>query len=130
MANETLERPLELGLGVFVNMQTVSQRYYRDRTVFYASRLINGMGVKGKDWNYKLSPVYVVNILGYELDRRFELPEDEYVIFADFRFRNTNIIFYDKLVLAYIGLKRFKKELHEVKTTIEQWLFYCRICIN
>jgi predicted transposase/invertase (TIGR01784 family) len=116
---------------IIVEIQYISQLYFKDRTLLYAARLINEQSVKGKDWDFKLPSVYSVNIL----DFRFEdalLPlgievkradENKYVSKIQLIDCDTGELFYDKLTFFYIELPGFTKELQDFKTFFEQWIF-------
>ena len=105
--------------------------YFKDRTLLYAARLINEQSIKGKDWDFRLPKVYSVNILdfcfedallplGAEIKRA---DANKYVSKVRLIDCDTGELFYDKLTFSYIELPRFTKELQELKTFFEQWIF-------
>jgi len=116
---------------VIVEIQYISQMYFKDRTLLYAARLINEQSVKGKDWDFKLPQVYSLNILdfcfedallplGIEIKRT---DENKYVSKIRLIDCDTGELFYDKLTFFYIELPRFTKKLQELKSFFEQWIF-------
>ena len=109
------------GERIIVEMQTIPQEYFKDRILFYASLLIQEQNVKGKDWNFKLQPVYSINILNFCLDRN--ITTDKYFSYVQLIDRETCKLFNDKLTIACIELPRFAKELNKVKSCLEQWIF-------
>ena len=119
---------------IIVEIQYISQMYFKDRTLLYAARLINEQSVKGKDWDFKLPPVYSVNILDFCFEDAFvpfchELKrsdESKYVSKIQLIDCDNGELFYDKLTFFYIELPRFTKELQELKTFFEQWIFIIR----
>ena len=48
-------------------MQGRSQVFFRDRILYYLSRALPGQGLRGADWNYKLTPVYGVYLMNFSL---------------------------------------------------------------
>ena len=123
------------GEHIVVEMQTMRQTYYKDRTVFYAASLIHQQGIKGKikdpitgkdiSWDYKLPPVYVINIIDFCLDetQNIQNPNEKYASYIQLMDVDAKETFYDKLTLVYIELARFSKELKDVKTFLEQWIY-------
>jgi predicted transposase/invertase (TIGR01784 family) len=116
---------------IIVEIQSSSQVYFKDRTLLYASRLINEQSEKGKDWNFELPKVYSVNILDFTFEEAL-LPlgieikrtdENKYVSKVQLIDCDTKELFYDKLTFVYIELPCFTKELKDLKTFFEQWIF-------
>jgi predicted transposase/invertase (TIGR01784 family) len=107
---------------IIVEMQTIRQEYYKDRTLFYASYLIQDQNIKSKNWDFMLQPVYSINIVNFPFDSTIESTE-KYASYVQLIDRDTHKLFYDKLTFVYIELPRFTKELYELKTIIEQWMF-------
>ena len=50
-----------------VEMQNASQKYLKDRTVFYSTYPIREQAPKG-DWDFKLDPVYTVALVNYDMN--------------------------------------------------------------
>ena len=116
---------------IIVEIQYISQLYFKDRTLLYAARLINEQSVKGKSWDFRLPKVYSVNILDFTFEEAM-LPlgieikradESKYVSKVRLIDCDTGELFYDKLTFFYIELPRFTKELQELKTFFDQWIF-------
>ena len=61
----------EDGDRFIVEMQKAKQNYFKDRSIFYASFLIQEQGKK-KDWNYRLDSIYSIGILDFVFDDRKE----------------------------------------------------------
>ena len=55
------------GEEFIVEMQKERQTYFRDRALYYSTYPLREQGRKG-DWNYRLTPVYMVGILDFTLD--------------------------------------------------------------
>jgi len=110
---------------ILVEMQAIWQEFYKDRTLYYASYLIQDQNVKGKDWDFKLHPIYSINIVNFPFDEADQIIE-KYTSYVQLTDRDTHQVFYDKLTFVYIELPRFTKELSELKTFFEQWMFIIR----
>ena len=112
-------------------MQTFRQTHFKDRILFYIALLIQVQNVKGKvedkDWNFMLYPVYSINILNFNLedyqDAKTDAEMGEYFSYVQLMDRVSHKVFSDKLHIVCIELKRFGKELDEVKTALEQWVY-------
>ena len=113
------------GERIIVEIQNIWQEYYKDRTLFYASYLIQDQNIKRKKWDFKLQPVYSVNIVNFPFDTTDQMTE-KYTSYVQLTDRDTHRVFYDKLTFVYIELPRFTKELHELKSFFEQWMFLLR----
>jgi len=116
---------------IIVEIQCASQVFFKDRSIFYASRMINSLSKKGKDWNYELPRIFSINILDFTFEEALiplgikiqRKDENKYFSIVQLIDRDTGDLFYDKLTLVYIELPCFTKELEEVKTIFEQWIF-------
>jgi len=109
------------GERIIVEMQTIRHDYYKDRALYYASRLIQEQAKKGKDWDFMLYPVYSVNILNFCLDK--ELKTKKYSSYIQLIDNMTNQLFYDKLTFIYLELPRFTKKENQLKDNVEQWMY-------
>jgi predicted transposase/invertase (TIGR01784 family) len=108
------------GERFIVEMQKAKQLYFKDRSVFYATWPIREQAQRGDGWDFKLSAVYLVGILdfvmaddqeGAEVCHRVQLKDQ------------TNRVFYDKLMLIYLEMPKFKKTEAELETTFDKWLY-------
>ena len=113
------------GERFIVEIQALWQEFYKDRTLFYATYLIQDQNIKKKYWDFKLQPVYSVNIVNFPFDKT-ALSEEKYTSYVQLIDRETHQLFYDKLTFVFIELPRFTKELHELQTFFEQWMFIIR----
>lgn len=52
------------GERFIVEMQKAKMKYFKDRSLFYATYPIQKQGIKG-DWNFRLMPIYFVTILDF-----------------------------------------------------------------
>ena len=116
---------------IIVEIQCASQVFFKDRSIFYTSRMINSLSKKGKNWNYELPRIFSINILNFTFEEALiplgikiqRKDENKYLSRIQLIDSDTGDLFYDKLNLIYIELPCFTKELEEVKTFFEQWIF-------
>lgn len=106
-----------------IEVQRGRQSNFKERALFYTSRLISGQAPKGKrtDWQYNLTEVYLVALLE---DMTLEdSPPQHYLYDICLCNRDTGQIFYDKLGFTYIELANFVKRETELETGLDKWLF-------
>jgi predicted transposase/invertase (TIGR01784 family) len=113
------------GEHIIVEMQAVWQEHFKDRILSYVAQLIQDQNVKGEDWDFELPPIYSINLLNFTFDRADTLTE-KYASYVQLIDRDTHHVFYNKLTFVYVELPRFTKELSELKTFFEQWMFIIR----
>lgn len=110
--------------SVFIlEVQRGYQKYFKERALFYASRVISEQAPKGgrKDWAYELTEVYLLAFL-----EDFNLPDcsrTEYVQDIGLANRYTGEIFYDKLSFIFIQMLNFVKKPDELETDLDKWLY-------
>jgi len=110
------------GEKFIVEMQNVFQRFYKDRSVYYATFPIQEQAERGEWWNFELQRVYMVGILN------FVFPDDEYspecmhhvVQLMD---KDDKHVFFDKLTFIYLEMPKFKKSINELETLLDKWLY-------
>ena len=111
------------GEHFIVEMQKVEQQYFKDRMLFYSTFPIQNQAKdKGKDWNFNLKHVYAIGILDFSFKE--DLPDPgKYRYDAKITEIETGKIFYDKLTFTYLSMKKFNKEIDELETKFEKWLY-------
>ena len=100
-------------------MQKAEQKYFKDRSVFYASFPIQEQSKK-KNWDYKLEPVYSVGILDFVFEDHKK--EEELVHVVELK-NQKGKVFYDKLKFIYLELPKFDKDVSELETRFDKWLY-------
>ena len=107
-----------------VEMQKAEQRFFKDRSIYYATAPIREQAPRGK-WDYRLSDVTTVAILD------FVFPEDEYPkdsLLHEIKLSDVDDghVFYDKLTFLYIEMPKFNKTEEQLETMYDKWLFALR----
>lgn len=115
----------EYGGKFIVEMQNAYQTYFKDRSLYYATFPIREQAPKGADWNFKLEHVYVVALLNYDLhDDAFSKDCINHDIgLLD---KQTHRVFNDKLTFKYVEISKFNKDIDQLETNYDKWLYVLR----
>jgi len=117
----------ESGEHFIVEMQKAPQLWFKDRAVFYASFPIRDQAPKGLVdgvvWDYRLNPVYLIAILGFEYDEEEERRKLERIV----RLKDQDgDEFYDKLEFRFLQMPLFTKTESELKTQKDKWYYFLK----
>ena len=112
----------EKGEKFIVEMQNASQKYFKDRSLYYATFPIREQAKKREVWNYELKHVYVVALLNYDMtDSAFAQDTINHDIgLLD---KQTHKVFNDKLTFKYVEIAKFNKSIEELKTNYDKWIY-------
>jgi len=110
----------EKGNRFIVEMQRASQMYFKDRSVYYSTFPIAQQAQRG-DWDYQLNAVYCIGILNSNL-----VEDERYIRTCKICDIETSEMFYDKLTFVYIELPKFSKDLHELATFADKWIYFLK----
>ena len=111
----------ERGERFIVEMQKSKQKFFKDRTVYYATFPIQSQAEK-LDWDFELKRVYLVAILDFVFDVD-EDNKEKYRYDVKLTDTETHKVFYDKLTFTYLEMPKFTKEADELNTRFEKWLY-------
>lgn len=90
-----------------VEMQRIRQEYFKDRALYYTSRLIQRQLPKGKAFNnYRLPEVFLIALLEFRMD---EQQTERYFHDIALCNKSTGEIFYKKLGFKFIELPKFRQ---------------------
>lgn len=112
----------EKGNQFIVEMQNARQLYFKDRSIYYSTFPIRDQAQKG-DWDFKLTGVYCVGLLGFEFEK--ENVKDEYINSVQLK-NQHNKVFYDKLNFIFIELPKYNKQENELETHFDKWLYFLK----
>ena len=115
----------EDGGKFIVEMQNVSQQYYKDRSVFYSTFPIQEQAKVGDDWDFNLKDVYTVGVLNFVF-RDDDYSNDCYHHEVKLMDTQTKKVFFDKLTYIYLEMPKFNKTEDELETMFDKWLFVLR----
>ena len=104
-----------------IEMQRTDEKHFRDRTIYYMSRLISQQIAKGKtNWEKPLKEIYLIAIL------EFGLKDSEAGSYLqDIKLMNTNTfkVFYNRIGYKYLELTNFDKSETELITNLDKWVY-------
>lgn len=111
------------GEQFIIELQREKQENFRERALFYTSRLISSQAPRGnrKDWGYRLPEVHLIAIMENIVLADEEVPEFIHEICLCNR--KTGEVFYEKLGYLYVELRKFLKEPDELKSDLDKWLY-------
>jgi len=110
----------ETGERFIVELQKAKQKFFKDRSIFYATFPIQEQAERG-DWDFKLKAVYTIGILDFVFDE----DKDDEKFFYDVRLteQETKKVFCDKLIFLYLEMPKFNKTEKELETRFDKWMF-------
>ena len=110
-----------------IEMQQLFQEFFKDRTVYYTSRLINKQLPRGRKGNdYCLPEVYFIGIMEFSMENKRGSTDRPYFYDVALCDKLTNEVFYDKLGYKMISLPMFNKKPAELNTIMDQWLYFLK----
>ena len=111
----------EKGEKFIVELQKTKQEYFKDRALYYSTFAITDQAIQG-DWNFELKGVYVIAILDFIFDEdRNDTDKYRYdVMLSDIE---THKIFYKKLKFVYLSMPKFTKEVEDLETHFDKWMY-------
>ena len=107
------------GEKFLIEMQKAEQEYFKDRSIFYSTFLIQEQAPQGR-WNFKLNKVYTIGILNFCIDEGNADYMRREVKLMD---THTKEVFYDKLTYIYLEMPKFRKTELELVTDFDKWLY-------
>ncbi len=115
----------ERGEKFIVELQKTKQKFFKDRTVYYATFPIREQAQRGSDWNFELKAVYTVAVLDFIFDEDKNEPNK---FRYDVKLTDTETcqVFYDKLTFVYLEMPKFQKDVKELTTRFDKWMYVIR----
>ena len=134
------------GEEFIVEMQNSWQPFFKDRMLYYASKLIRNQGKKGiqqmldssnnekengnrkgkkkrnKDWDFELKNVYVVALMNFKLPKK-EYPDQSFLHRIQLMDVDDLRVFYEKLTLIYVELPKLDDVELDINTSLGRWLY-------
>ena len=110
------------GSRIVVEVQRRKQASYVERTIYYSTFQVRNQVDAGRA-DYAFCPVYVINILDFNIDENKGNPEVKTV----FRLREdtTHALLTDKLTFIFLELNKFKKSIEELDGDILEGMYFC-----
>ena len=117
----------EKGEEFIVEMQKAPQEHFRDRALYYSTFPLQRQAQKG-DWNFRLTPVYMVGILNFGLQHnvREEMREkaEEMLLFR-YELLETTLgeRMTDNLGFVFLEVGRFDKPEDRLESMMDKWMY-------
>ena len=129
----------EDGRKFIIEMQKGYQKYFRERALYYTTYPINKQGREARElyekeriqgmthekfnWDYNLQPVIVVAILNFRFKHADDWPQDRY--HSSYRLTEdlTHETMTDALRFVFVELGRMTKNISELETMFEKWIY-------
>jgi predicted transposase/invertase (TIGR01784 family) len=108
------------GERFIIELQNVRQRFFKDRSIYYASLPLQEQAPRGSAWDYRLKSVYTIGILNFAFP---DLGPDRYKREIQLMDKATKEIFYDKLTFIYLEMPNFRKEEQELESHFDKWMY-------
>jgi predicted transposase/invertase (TIGR01784 family) len=108
------------GEKFIVEIQRVKQEHFKDRSLFYAARALQEEAKKGRKWYYELQNIYTVAMMDFAFDNQ---QPDKYRHHVQLMDTESKQVFTERLTFLYFEVPKFNKQLHELETNIERWLY-------
>jgi len=105
-----------------VEMQKAKQQWFKHRALFYSAFPIQRQAQKG-DWDFKLSPVFLVAVLDFEYDEAEERREIQRLVTLKDQHGD---VFLDSLQMIFLQMPLFAKTESELETQKDKWLYFLK----
>ncbi len=120
----------DTGEKFIVEMQKARQKYFKDRTLYYATFPIQAQAkkdiknAKEKEkeviWDYQLQGVYSIAVMDFRFEDGVVHKVKHDIMLQDI---TDHTLFYDKLRFIYLEMPNFTKRVEELTTHYEKWLY-------
>ena len=110
------------GSRIVVEVQRRKQASYVERTIYYSTFQVRNQVDAGRA-DYAFCPVYVINILDFNIDENKGNPEVKtvYRLYEE----KTHALLTDKLTFIFIELNKFRKGLEELDGNVLEGMYFC-----
>jgi predicted transposase/invertase (TIGR01784 family) len=109
------------GEKFIVELQKAKQKYFKDRSIYYATFAIQEQAQKG-EWDYELQGVYTISILDFLFDE-IETEAHKFLHEVALIEKTSQKVFFDKLRFIYLEMPKFNKKESELVSHFDKWLY-------
>lgn len=115
----------DTGSQFIVEMQRAPQTYFRERMIFYASKLISRQEDFKGDWDFHLAPLYVIAFINFEFWRMSRSTGDvgRFIYHYVSRDEVDGVKMPGSPEYFFLQIKGFDKSLDEIADIPEKWLY-------
>jgi predicted transposase/invertase (TIGR01784 family) len=110
------------GEKFIVEMQKAKVNFFKDRSLFYSTFPIKEQAKRG-DWDFKLTPVYMIAILDFQYDEKEE--RQKFLRSVNLKDQDGDV-FYDKLNFKFIQMPLFTKNENELENHFDKWIYFLK----
>jgi predicted transposase/invertase (TIGR01784 family) len=114
------------GEKFIVEIQRAEQEFFKERSIFYASRAIDEQSIKG-EWDYNWQAVYTIAMMDFTFSGMGYNKVKSDVILFD---QENQVKFTDKLRFIYLEMPKFNKTIDELETNYDKWLYLLKNISN
>ena len=107
---------------IVVEVQRRKQTTYVERSIYYSTFQVRNQ-VDAGSTDYAFCPVYVINILDFNIDENKGNPKVKTVYHL--REDNTHALLTDKLTFIFLELNKFKKGIEDLDGDILEGMYFC-----
>ncbi len=111
------------GERFIVEMQKAKINFFKDRSLFYTTFPIREQAKRGNEWDFKLTPIYMIAILDFLYDEEAE--KQKFLRSVALRDEDGEL-FYDKLHFKFIQMPLFNKTESELVTHFDKWIYFLK----
>ena len=110
------------GSRIVVEVQRRKQKSYVERTIYYSTFQVRNQ-VDAGSGDYSFCPVYVINILDFNINENKGIPDVKtvYRLYQE----NRHTLLTDRLTFIFIELNKFNKGLSELNGNILDGIYFC-----
>jgi predicted transposase/invertase (TIGR01784 family) len=109
------------GERIIIEMQKFFQTHYKERSLYYTTFAIQEQAIKG-EWDFRLYPVYCISLLDFVLRDPY-VEAESYFHKVQLIEVETGKVFNDKLSFIYVEMPKFNKNVDELETKFEKWVY-------
>ena len=111
------------GERFIVEMQKAKIKFFKDRSLFYTTFPIREQAKRGDEWDFRLTPIYMIAILDFLYDEEAE--KQKFLRSVALKDQDGDL-FYDKLHFKFIQMPLFNKVENELVTHFDKWIYFLK----
>jgi predicted transposase/invertase (TIGR01784 family) len=111
------------GERFIVEMQKAKIKFFKDRSLFYTTFPIREQAKRGDEWDFRLTPIYMIAILDFLYDEEAE--KQKFLRSVALKDQDGEV-FYDKLHFKFIQMPLFNKTENELVTHFDKWIYFLK----
>jgi len=110
------------GSRIIVEVQRRKQPFYPERAIYYSTFQIQRQVESGAE-DYDFLPVYVVNIMNFEMERHRDL-RDVKTVYRLYE-EHSHRLLTDRVTFIFLELPKFHKNIDELDGSILEGIYFC-----